>query len=396
MSLSPLELENKYHLQIYPRNKVQFERGEGVELFDSEGKAYLDFLSGIAVNALGHSHPRVLAAIQKQASKYIHLSNLSQMEPQSRLAAALAEATGFERVFFCNSGTEANEALLKFARKYWALKGQSDRFEFITFQNSFHGRTCGALALTGQPKLQENFGPLVPGVKVLPLNDIDALTEACSEKTAAILMEPILAEGGIITPRPDFVAALHKMRDQYGIILAADEIQTGVGRLGTFLGSESIGYQPDIISMAKPIGGGLPLGAVLMSQDIASAIVPGDHGTTFGGNPLACAAGLVVVEEVLKEGFLKKVQQISALMVEGLEKLSSEFEVLGSIRGRGLLLGVETTLDTAQVIAKCQEQGLIIARAGSDVLRFLPPLIISQENVQQFLGRLRKVIQDLS
>ena len=390
------DLEKQYHMQVYPRNPIEFTHGKGSFLFDVSGNSYLDFLSGIAVNSLGHAHQGILAAINTQASQYIHLSNLVQMPAQSKLAATLAKACSQDRVFFCNSGTEANEALLKFVRKYWALKGQADRIEIITFENSFHGRTCGALALTGQSRLQENFGPLVPGVTVLKLNDIEGLRAACSNKTAAILMEPILAEGGILTPSADFVNALHAMKEQHEIILCADEIQTGGGRLGTFLGSTSIGYQPDIVSMAKPIGGGLPLGAVLLGQQYADAIVPGDHGTTFGGNPVSCAAGQVVVDTVLSEGFLDNVQEKSKLIQHGLKKLSDKYEFLGNIRGQGLLLGLETTLNPADVISACQAKGLIIARAGANVLRFLPPLNVEVSEVEQFLETLDTVFQEIN
>lgn len=388
-------LESEYHLQVYPRNPVEFTSGKGAYLYDQEGNSYLDFLSGIAVNALGHSHPAVLDAIHGQLEQFIHVSNLVQVPSQSQLAEALCKATQYNRVFFCNSGTEANEALLKFVRKYWALKSQADsqahsRLEIITFENSFHGRTCGALALTGQPKLQENFGPLVPGVTTLPLNDCDALRKACSDKTAAILMEPLLAEGGILTPSQEFVDTLHEMRELHGVILCADEIQTGAGRLGTFLGSHSVGYCADMISMAKPIGGGLPLGAVLMKEEHAKAIVPGDHGTTFGGNPVSCAAGLAVVKEIQSEGFLEQMNQVSKILRAGLQKMVDSHEEYTEIRGRGFLIGLETTLDTAQMISQCQKNGLIIARAGSNVLRFLPPLIITEDDVKLFLEKLEK------
>lgn len=389
------KLEKDHHLQIYPRNQVEFVRGEGAYLFDAQGKSYLDFLSGIAVNALGHSHPKVVQAIQEQVSKYIHLSNLAQMPTQSQLAKLLTEATGFDRVFFCNSGTEANEAVIKFIRKYWILEGQSDRLEIITMNNSFHGRTYGALALTGQPKLQENFGPLVPGIQSIELNQIEELKATVSDQTAAVMLEPILAEGGILTPSPQYIQALHELRDQYGFLIVADEIQTGAGRLGTFLGSEAVGLKPDMVSMAKPIGGGLPLGAVLLKDKQAQAIVPGDHGTTFGGNPVSCAAGIALVQEVSQPAILDNVAKMSQLIQKGLADLSHKYDVYQGIRGTGLLLGLETTLDTAAVIAKCQENGLIIARAGANVLRFLPPLNICEEDVKLFLTKLELSTQEL-
>lgn len=395
MTSSNFQLEKENHLQIYPRNPIEFARGEGVYLYDADGKSYLDFLSGIAVNALGHSHPRVMKAIQEQLSKYIHLSNLAQVPSQSQLAASLCRASGFDKVFFCNSGTEANEAVIKFVRKYWHLEGRQEKQKIISMKSSFHGRTCGALALTGQPKLQANFGRLVPDMISVDLNDVEALKSVCDENIAAIIIEPILAEGGILTPSPEYIHALHQMREQFGVILVADEIQTGCGRLGTFLGSHQVGLCPDMVSMAKPIGGGLPLGAVLLNEAQAKSILPGDHGTTFGGNPVACAAGLAVVQEVQKEGFLEHVRCMSDLMKSQLNQLVHDYDVFLEVRGEGLLLGLETTLDTAQVISTCQLKGLIIARAGANVLRFLPPLIVNEEQINEFFEKFKSTIAQL-
>lgn len=379
-------------LGVYGKTENHFVSGKGSWLYDSEGKSYLDFGSGIAVNALGHQFSPVLEAIQAQTSRFIHISNLYCNEAQIDLAEAMLEKLDFDKVFFCNSGTEANEALLKFARKYWSVKGEN-RTEIISFQDSFHGRTLGALSLTGQAKFQEGFGPIPGDVKWLPWNDVQALENAVTFNTAAILLEPIQAEGGINQPSPEFVACLHKLRTKHQTLILVDEIQCAFGRLGTLLGSEAVGLEPDLISLAKPIGAGLPLGAVLLKNEVANTLKPGDHGTTFGGNPVACAAGLAVWKHINQTGFLTEVKQNAEILKSGLVNLQKKYPTkISDVKGMGFLVGLKTSLDLTKVMAAAREKGLIILRAGNDVIRLLPPINVSPTEINQALEILDQVL----
>lgn len=381
-------------LGVYAKADCHFVSGQGSWLFDANGRRYLDFGSGIAVNALGHQFQPVLDAINSQAAKFIHISNLYVNETQVQLAEALLSKLPFDKVFFCNSGTEANEAILKFARKYWSVQGQ-DRVEIISFNDSFHGRTLGALSMTGQKKFQEGFGPMPGGTTWLPWNDVDALRAAVSGRTAAVLLEPIQAEGGIQKPSPEFVAALHELRAQHGFLILADEIQCAVGRLGILIGSMAVGLEPDMISMAKPLGGGLPLGAVLLRDSLASALKPGDHGTTFGGNPVACAAGLAVWNHIVADGFLDQIQDTAGQLWSGLLALQAKYpEQISEVRGQGFLVGLRTSLDLAKLISESRARGLIVLRAGADVLRLLPPINVSADEIAEALAILDQVFAE--
>jgi predicted acetylornithine/succinylornithine family transaminase len=386
--------DDQHILGVYAKSDIHFVQGQGSWLVDVHGRRYLDFLAGIAVSALGHGNPLVLDAIRTQSEKFIHLSNLFVNAPQVELAQLLVEATGYSKVFFCNSGTEANEALIKFARKYWSVKGKPQRTEIISFSGSFHGRTYGGLSVTGQTQFQQGFGEMLPGCTVLPWNDAEALRKAVSGHTAAILLEPIEAEGGVNLPSSDFLVALKEIHAKSGVLLMSDDIQTGVGRLGRFLGCYAMGIPADLVSLAKPLGGGLPLGAVLLTAEVAACLKPGDHGSTFGGNPVACAAGVAVVKQVLASGFMDAVMRKGDLLREGLRDLAREHEsVLGEVRGRGLLNGVEVKgRELPELIGALRNEGLLAARAGKDVLRFLPPLNVTDHEIGEALSIVDKVL----
>ena len=391
-SASFLEQDATLLAHTYAKADLDFVQGEGSWLIAQDGERYLDFVSGIAVHALGHRHPAVMEAVQAQMGKFMHLSNLYPNTPQLELAWRMLEETGLAelggKVFFCNSGTEANEGALKFARKFFDRTGRSEKHGVVTFVNSFHGRTYGALSATGQDSLKQGFGPMPSGFVHVPWNDVEALRQVVDESTCAIMLEPIAAEGGIMTPSSEFVAAIAELKAKFGCLVIADEIQTGVGRCGSFSGAARYGIPADITTWAKAIGGGLPLGVVLLSEEVASHVKPGDHGTTFGGNPLACAAGLAVVDAVTARGFMAEVEERSTQLKDGLKALAKKYSFLGGLRGDGLLLGIETTKPVADLVAACRAQKLLVHRAGSNVMRLLPPLNVSAEEVDLAIARI--------
>ncbi len=389
------ELESKYILHTYSRFPLTLSRGEGSWVWDEDGKRYLDLMQGIAVNALGHSHPAVVAAITEQASRIIHTSNLFYMEGQGRLAKILCEQSGLARVFFGNSGTEANEGAIKFARRYWQAEGARDRIEVITFAQSFHGRTYGSMSATGQDRVQQDFGPLLPGFLRVTFNDVDALAKAVSEKTAAVMMEPVLAEGGVLEPTPEFLAALKALQEKFGFLIINDEVQTGVMRCGDFFAHKALGLHPDLVTLAKAVGGGLPLGAICVSQRVADHLGPGDHAATFGGNPCSVAAGLAVMEQILAPGFAEGMKAVSDHLRAGLTALCRPEGPKVEVRGRGMLIGVSLTVDPAKIIEPARARGLIVYRANS-VLRLLPPLNLSMEEADFALKVLGEVVHELS
>ena len=376
---------------LYAKADVDFVKGKGARLFDSKGKEYLDFMSGISVNALGHSHPAVKKAIKKQSEKFLHISNLYPNAPQIKLVQKILSLAKFGKekgkAFFCNSGTEANEAAIKFARKYFFNRGETGRVEIITFANSFHGRTYGALSATGQEKLKTGFGEMLTGFKLVEWNNAEELKKAVGKNTAAIMLEPIVAEGGILMPSKKFIKTINELKKQSGCLVIADEIQAGLGRCGEIFCSKLFGLNADIITLAKALGGGLPLGMALINAKIAECLKPGDHGTTFGGNPVACAAGLAVLEIISEPKFLANIKERSAQLKAGLEALAKKHKSLGEVRGEGLLLGIETQKPVADLIAACRKQGLLVLRAGTNVIRFLPPLIITKGDVKEALGK---------
>ncbi len=388
--------DQKYLLQNYGERGTDITRGDGMYAWDSEGRKYLDCISGIAVNAFGHCSPPVVKAITEQSRKLIHGSNYFLLEPQQILARLLVENTHLDKAFFCNSGTEANEAAIKFARKYWFEKDVDEpkRVNIICLSGSFHGRTYGALSATGQASLKTGFGPMVPGFIEVPVNDCNALLNACDGGIAAIIFEPLLAEGGVLPLTQAFASVLKQVQDA-GVLLIADEIQTGLGRLGYFLAGEGLKLQPDIVTLAKSLGGGLPLGAVLLKNHVAQAISAGNHGTTFGGNPVACAAGIEVIKQVLEPGRFEHIKTKSQEFKAKLHEFAKKHQKSGfcvPVKGQGLLLGIKYTGKLLDFIGECRERGLLICKAGSDVLRFLPPLNITTEQIEEVIDKLNQAV----
>jgi acetylornithine/N-succinyldiaminopimelate aminotransferase len=373
-------------------------RGRGSEVWDATGKRYLDMLAGIAVCSLGHAHPRLVEAISAQASRLSQVSNYYYNEPNVRLAERLCQMTGMARALFCNSGTEAIEATLKLARRCFYQRGETDRYRVIAFHNSFHGRTLGALAATGQGKYRDGFGPL-SGVTHVPYGDLGATEAAMAKDVAAILYEPIQGEGGVVLPPPGFLPGLRALADRHGALLLADEVQTGVGRTGKFLAGEHDGIQPDAVALAKGLGGGVPIGAMLCRAELAEALPPGSHGSTFGGNPLASAAALAVLEVLRDEGLMAQAERLGRRLAEGLEALMAQFPAqVECVRGRGLLMALllREGVDTPALLCELRERGLLLSIAGDRALRFSPALTVTADQLaeavailEQALGRLR-------
>lgn len=383
-------------LKTYARADVQIERGEGCWLFDTDGKAYLDFASGIATNALGHAHPHLVAALQDQAAKLIHSSNLYRIPDQERLAERLVAATFADAAFFCNSGTEATEGAVKCARRFHAMNGRPERYRLITFEGAFHGRTLAMIAAGNQAKHLEGFGPKVDGFDQVPFADHDALKAAIGPETAAIMVEPVQGEGGIRVVPDQCLRGLRALCDEHGLLLIFDEIQTGIGRTGTFLGHEQAGISPDIAALAKGLGGGFPVGAVLATKEVADAITPGSHGTTFGGNPLAMAAGNAVLDVVLSDGFLQNVRDKALRLKQKLVSLlDTHPTVFAQVRGRGFHLALQCHIPVGDVIAAARAEGLFTAPAGDNVMRILPPLIADDAEFDLCLARLEKAAERL-
>ncbi|GDX40326.1 acetylornithine aminotransferase [Armatimonadota bacterium] len=384
-------LDRQYVMGTYARQPVVFVRGEGARLWDSEGKEYLDFLAGIAVVGVGHCHPKVADAIAKQAHTLMHVSNLYHNPHQARLAQKLCQLTEMEKIFFCNSGAEANECALKIARKWGKEVRGAECYEIITFLGSFHGRTMGTVAATAQPKYQQPFAPLVPGFHYAPLNDLDAVHQLVSEKTCAIMIEPIQGEGGINIADPAFLKALRTLCDENEILLIFDEVQAGMGRTGKFLGSQTAGVQGDIVTMAKGIADGFPMGACAARGTAATTLVPGDHGCTFGGQALACATALATLEVLIEEDLMGNAVRVGGFFLDALRDLQAEFpNKIKTARGAGLMVALEFSVPIAREIIKHLLESGIVANATSDVtLRFVPPLIVTEADCRQVVDALR-------
>lgn len=372
-------LADRHLMRTYNRLPIALVEGEGSRVTDIEGKEYLDFLGGIAVSALGHKHPAIVQAIKDAAELILHTSNLYYIEPQARLAARLAELTGLERAFFGNSGTEANEAAIKLARRYGRRDGQN-RYKIVSAWQSFHGRTLGSLTATGQPKYQEGFAPLPEGFVYVPLNDIEALEAAIDEETAAVILEPIQGESGIRPCTPEYLQAVRRICDEKGALLIFDEIQTGMGRTGRMFAFEHFGVRPDILTLAKALGGGVPIGVMLAREEVAEAFGPGAHGTTFGGNPFSCRIANTVLDVMEKERLPKAATERGAQLRAGLEQVDGVAEV----RGMGLMVGVELDgVSAPEVLKECLQRGLLVNAVGDSVLRLLPPLVVTEEEVDE-------------
>jgi len=385
MSIPPL-------MPVYPRCDVRPVRGEGCYLIGERGERYLDFASGIAVNLLGHGHPRIVKAIADQAATLMHTSNLYGMPLGEKFAQRLVDATFADTVFFTNSGAEAVECAIKTARRYHYVNGAAHRHKIISFDNAFHGRTLGTISATSQPKMRDGFEPLLPGFTVVPFNDLEAATAAVDDDTAGFLLEPVQGEGGVTPATQEFLAGLRKLCDEKGLLLILDEVQCGYARTGTFFAHEQYGVRPDIMAVAKGIGAGFPLGACLATEDAAKGMVFGTHGSTYGGNPLAMATGLAVLDEVLADGFLDRVKAMGARLRSALEQLIPNHDgMFEDVRGMGLMLGVKMkdAYDARAFVAHLRDHhGLLTVSAGQNVVRILPPLVIEDSHVAECIERI--------
>src|SRR5205809_2622567 len=369
--------ESRHVLQTYRRQPVTFVRGQGVHLYDAEGREYVDLLSGIGVAALGHAHPGLARAISEQADTLVHTSNLFYHPLQGQLAERLANLSGLPRAFFCNSGTEAVEACLKFARRYWYTKGEP-RAEFIALEESFHGRTFGSLSVTSDEHYRAPFEPLVPSVTFIPVNQPAALKAAVSVRTAAIIAEPVQGEGGVRPLTPAFAAAINETCAKTGALFIADEVQSGLGRTGYPFYFKALGLKPHLVSVGKALGGGVPVGAALVSQDVADTIKYGDHGSTYGGNLLACRAALCVLDEMVGGGLLAHVGKVGRHMEQRLKGIASKHSIVKDVRGGGLMWGLELSRDAAPVVPAAHERGVVLIRTAATVVRLLPPVVINE------------------
>ena len=386
-----IKLTNKHVAKNYGRYPIGLVRGKGMVVWDASGKKYIDFVAGLAVDNLGHCPPSVVDAIRKQSGKLLHVSNLYHIEPQSQLAAELTRLTFANKFFFCNSGTEANEAAIKLARRWFYDKGQPKRFEIITMNDSFHGRTMASLSATAQKKNHVGFKPLLPGFKYVPFNDITALKKAVTKKTCAVLIEPIQGEGGVNPAQKTYLKTLRKICNEKGILLIFDEIQTGFGRTGPLFAYERYKIKPDIITLAKALGGGIAIGAMGSTNKIIQSFSPGTHGATFGGNPLACAASLASLKTLTKKGFLQKASSQGDYFVKQLHYLKEHFSVIREVRGAGLMLAIELNQPGAKIVTACMKEGLLINCIQQNTIRFLPPLIITRKEIDLLIKTLSKI-----
>ncbi|AXK84174.1 aspartate aminotransferase family protein [Pseudolabrys taiwanensis] len=384
-------------LPTYARVDLAFERGEGAWLYTATGERYLDFTSGVAVNALGHAHPKLIAALTEQAHKVWHVSNLYRVPGAERLADRLCAASFADFAFFCNSGTEAMEGAIKMARKYHAVSGRPERFRIITFEGAFHGRTLAALAATGNKKYLEGFGPPVEGFDQVPYNDIEAVKKAIGPATAGILIEPVMGEGGVRVVPHSFLRALRELCDQHGLLLIFDEIQTGIGRTGALFSYQLSGVEPDIMTLAKALGGGFPIGAFLGTAEAAKGMTPGTHGSTFGGNPLAVAVANAVLDEVMADGFLEGVKQKTLKLKQRLAELKDRHaSVIAEVRNEGLLIGLRLVPPVAEMVDALRAEKMVAPAAGDNVLRLLPPLIIGDEEIAFAVDAIDRACQRLA
>jgi len=386
-----LALYEKYVMGTYPRADLLFVRGQGAKLWDAEGKEYLDFAAGIAVCSLGHCHPAVTKAIQEQAGRLLHVSNLFMNENQPRLAQKLIE-NGFDGVcFFCNSGAEANEALIKLARKWGSDKG---KYEIIAMNDSFHGRTLATLAATGRSKYRKGFAPDMPGFKFVNFNDFEAVKNAIDDKTAAVLLEPVQGEGGIIPADKEYLAALRNLCDEKNVLLLFDEVQCGMGRTGHLFAWQAFGIEPDALSMAKAIANGIPMGAMICQRKLAGVLTPGTHASTFGGTPFACAAACTVIDTILKDHVLENCREQGNFLLNGLAALQKKHACIKAVRGLGLMVGAILDQPAGPVLAILRKKGMIALSAGETVLRLVPPLIVSREECTKALALIDEALTE--
>ena len=388
-------LSDQVFFPTYKRFPSAMVRGEGPYLYDAEGKRYLDFLSGIGVASLGHAHPEVAESICDQARSLLHVSNLYFMPPQTELATQLITHSSLDRVFFCNSGAEANEAAIKLARKYSRESYGEGRYEIITLQDSFHGRTIATISATGQPKIKEGFAPLLEGFTHVPAGDFSALKQAITEKTCAVMVEPILGEGGVVVLNNGYLQQVRQLCTDRDLLLIVDEVQVGMGRTGKLFAHQWTGIEPDVMTLAKALGGGLPLGAMLAKEKYAETLGAGSHGSTFGGNPVACRAGLVVMKHVTDEKFLDHILAMGDLIRARFNGMASRFGFIEEIRGRGLIVGLKLSIPCKEMVTRAFERGLLINCTQESVVRLLPPLIISEKEVEEMVDILTQIFGEI-
>jgi predicted acetylornithine/succinylornithine family transaminase len=388
-----MQLADKVIATTYTRFPLMLVQGEGSRVWDSTGKEYLDFVSGLAACNLGHCHPTVTKAVQDQAGKLIHVSNLYHIQPQIELARLLVEYSFADRAFFCNSGAEANEAAIKLVRKAQKDKGAVERVEIITCKNSFHGRTLATITATGQEKFQKGFEPLVPGFRYVPFDDLQALENAVSEKTAAVMLEPIQGEGGVNVPGEGYLKKVRELCNKRELFLIFDEVQTGMGRTGDLFAYQHENAVPDIMTLAKSLAGGIPIGAMLASETAAKSFSPGTHASTFGGNPLATRAGVATLQTIIEEKLPERAAKLGKVFMDELKNLSYSF--IRQVRGRGFLMGMELDIPGKEIVSACIEKGLLINCTMDRVLRFLPPLIISETDLEQGLKIFKTVLEQI-
>ena len=380
-----IEKSDKYIMKTYGRYPIVPARGEGCRLWDVDGKEYLDFLGGVAVNNLGHCHPKVVAALQKQAAELIHCSNYYQIPQQIELAELLCNHSFADKAFFCNSGAEANEAAIKLARKYSRDTFGPERYEIITAADSFHGRTMATVSATGQEKVQRFFDPLLHGFKHVPFNDVAALEAAVTSTTCAIMLEPIQGEGGINMPSTGYFQAVREICDRHGLLLIFDEVQVGMGRTGKLFAYEHFGVTPDIMTLAKALAGGAPIGTMLAKDKFAVAFVPGTHGSTFGGNPLVCAAAIATIRTILEDGLLSRCEEIGEYLTGELETLGKKYSFVKEVRGVGLMIGMALTIPAGDLVKKGHERGVLLNVTHDTVLRFVPPLVVTKQEINTMI-----------
>lgn len=380
----------------YNRFPIVLTQGKGCTLYDAEGGTYTDFVAGIAVCNLGHAHPGIAQAVADQASRLVHVSNLYYTKPQIALAEWLVEHSFADRVFFCNSGAEANEAAIKLARKYFKDRGVPERFRIITMEGSFHGRTMATLSATGQAKIQKGFEPLVEGFDTVPFNDLEAVRDAITRETCAVMLEPIQGEGGVRCPAPGYLEGLRKLCDQEGLLLVFDEVQTGIGRTGKLFAYEHFDMAPDIMTLAKALANGLPMGAMLAKEEVAASFTPGSHASTFGGTPLVAVAAIEVMKVLVEQGVLQNCERVGEYFKDRLLGLKSKYHLIQDVRGKGLLLGLDLACDGTSVVKQCMEQGVLINCTQEHVLRFIPPLIIQEEEIDSLIACLDGIFEEMA
>jgi acetylornithine aminotransferase len=391
-----VEKSDKYIMKTYGRYPIVPVKGEGCRLWDADGKEYLDFLGGVAVNNLGHCHPKVVAALQKQAAELIHCSNYYQIPQQIELAELLCNNSFADKAFFCNSGAEANEAAIKLARKYSRDTFGPERYEIITAADSFHGRTMATVSATGQEKVQRFFDPLLHGFKHVPFNDVVALEAAVTPSTCAVMLEPIQGEGGINVPSSGYFQAVREICDRHGLLLIFDEVQVGMGRTGKLFAYEHFDIEPDIMTLAKALAGGAPIGTMLAKDKYASAFVPGTHGSTFGGNPLVCAAAIATVHTILEDGLLSRCEEIGEYLTGELETIGKKYSFVKDVRGIGLMIGMALDIPAANIVKKGHERGVLLNVTHDTVLRFVPPLVVSKQEVDKMIKLLDEIFAEVT